>query len=95
MNPQDVIYQEYKGSTNFMTPNVQSVEWIIPDHYAMEISSGKGFNHDLVVGVSIVSYENGETTRERELSGSFSSYKDARDYIKRIKKELEKEISNV
>lgn len=84
-----MIESAYGNSMNFMTPDVKEYGWIVPQKVAYEISTGRGFDSDMVAGVSIV--ENGEKS---EKSTSFTAntrdgaIEKARDYIRELEEEF-------
>lgn len=83
LTAKNIIKAEYGGSTNFMTPDV--IEYRkINKYMAYELSKGVGFiTGDKLIGVTIASYnpETQTTKREFDLSDSFNSIAQARDYI--------------
>ena len=63
---------------NFMTPDVNG--YFISGNYICEVSHGRGFDNELIYGVTVV---NGETMKaEHDLSKMFNKRKDAYNYVK-------------
>lgn len=82
----EIIHMEYKGSKNFMTPNVIKVGKIKRD-MAYELSTGQGLEQKTTIyGVTIVSIDNdNNTTRRTELSKCCHSHAEAMEYIEYLK----------
>lgn len=84
----EILYNEYEGSKDFMTPHVIKVGKI-DRTLAFELSWGEGLYSDRkMYGVSVVevtSTDPLETRRNFELSMSFSSRTDADNHVKHLK----------
>ena len=72
MTALEIIEQEYGNAPNIMTPRRVRVGLIRAD-LAYEISSGEGFDHEPIWGLSIVEEKDGKTARKFDLSGCFRS----------------------
>lgn len=99
MNARDIIKAEYGDSKNFITPHVIKIVSIVRGRVAAELSHGRGIEPGTwVVGVSVASVdEEGNSTREHELSTSFSAptygkaLRQAESYIDDLRERLEEE----
>ena len=78
MSPQEAIYKVYKGSRNWMTPEVIWIRSIGP--YAVELSKGT-FNGQHIYGVSVVTLEGQRTNLSQ---GGFHNKELALEYIAKL-----------
>ena len=86
MHPTDAgLFQ----GTNFMTPEVRSTEWIVPDLLAVEVSTGRGFSNEPIFGVTFQRtdrrYDDGKPSPRRYLSGMVYSHHQARERIEHVR----------
>jgi len=87
MEAQELIEREYGQSKNFMTPHVLGRGWI-SETIAYELSTGSGFNHQPIYGVSLVEdLGDGHTSRRHDLSKGGFSREEARAYIRSLKRQ--------
>ena len=77
----------FPGS-NFMTPDVLSRGVIVPGVY-VEISSGRGLNKELIIGVTFRNSDG--TPLEDDPSGLAWSYDEAVDLIKKVEERYREE----
>ena len=89
MDARDIICMEYKDSRNFMTPRKLSCGKL-SENIAYELSSGTGFNHEPIWGISIAAWRPKEQKTERlyKLSRCCHSSLEARGYIQSLKDEI-------
>lgn len=87
MMAREILRKAYGNSRNLMTPKILG-RGLLPDG-AYELSIGSGFDHEPIYGVSVV-WLNPDGTTERArppVSQVFHSREDARDYIRRLRRE--------
>ena len=90
----DIIRREYGKSKNFMTPHKIRIGKVSKT-IAFELSSGSGFDHSIIYGVSFAELkEDGSTTRRTDISQMFSRKNQAEGYIEQIRED-EKENMEV
>ncbi len=84
-NPAHLINKCFTGK-NVMTPNIEKYLWIVEDKLACEVSTGSGFNGELIVGVSLAErLENGDIVSPKGLSKMCFSMTGAEEYIEELK----------
>lgn len=90
MTAQEIIRKAYGNSRNFMTPNILG-RGLLPGG-AYELSTGSGFDHEPIYGVSVVWLNLGGTTERAKypVSQMFYSREDARAHIRRLKDSIAK-----
>ena len=83
---QEIIRQEYGTARNFMTPSVIKTGKINPN-VAFELSTGTGFDHNQIYGVSVVQYDPDTDTTDRHAieSKCFGNRAAAECYISQLK----------
>jgi hypothetical protein len=89
MTARQIIQKEFNGANNFMTPDVLGYERI-GKNIAVELSKGRGFQHEPIYGVTFVVVKpDGSTRRGRKSSQCFHSRGRAMSHIDRVKALLE------
>ena len=77
----EIFRRRFKGSKNFMTPNVEKYGKV-NRNVAYELSSGRGFSGGTMYGVTVVAVGKGGKTRSlHEKSKSFSSKSKAMSHV--------------
>ena len=86
MRAQQLIRKEFGNSKNFMTPKILEYGWIVDNRIAYELSTGEGFDHEPIFGVSLVRcMPSGKTERIRQpISDVFHSQALARRHIRKL-----------
>lgn len=78
--------QVYKGSKNFMTPEI--LEYGKTGPFLYEISKGEGFSHKTIYGLTILEdcpTKQIKTVRRPDLSSCYHSLSEVRDAITALK----------
>jgi hypothetical protein len=79
----DILYKAYKGSVNFMTPEIIRIGMVGDGRHAYEISSGEGFDRSTTIyGVAIVDADGCKNT---DLSGCVDSMAGAEEKLESIR----------
>lgn len=73
----EAFIQVYKGSKNFMTPNI--IKRFSEGLYHIEISSGTGFNNDPIYGITVLSIK--DLSKQFNLSQCLHSMQEVNKYI--------------
>ena len=77
-------FQDRVHGSNFMTPSVEEVRWIVPGRVAYELSVGTGMERELIYGIT--------TDRFRSwLSKMFWSRDGANCYVAELRTRLQKD----
>ena len=72
-----ILFCSIIGGKNFITPNI--MRYGLKGKYAYELSYGKGFDHNIIYGVTVANIETQE--HEYYLCESFHSLEEAEEYI--------------
>ena len=96
MEARMIIYKEYGDSKNFMTPRRLGLGKL-SENIAYELSSGRGFDHKQIWGVSVVIWlpKAQKTQRLYKLSKCCYSREEAKGYIQSLKEEIKEEGEEV
>jgi hypothetical protein len=70
---------------NIMTPDLISLDWVVPDRFVAEISTGRGIYEETIYGVTVVEVKDGRSYKRHDLSKCFHTMKDVSDHLLMIK----------
>tara|TARA_Y100000034_G_scaffold25948_1_gene30988 strand:+ start:870 stop:1214 length:345 start_codon:yes stop_codon:yes gene_type:complete len=96
LTAREIINQEYGNSKNFMTPHVIK-RGKAHRNIAYELSSGEGFNHEPIYGVSIAMIDENTRKTKRLYNDShmFNSLAEAKVYINDYKQQCQRTTFSV
>ena len=84
---QEIFAMQYRGEKNFMTPNILGYGFLKNDNatLAYELSSGQGFDKNIIYGVTVVEWLGGNkgTQMRRDWSQMFDTLEGATEFIKK------------
>lgn len=81
--PQQIFGAVYKGSTNFMTPNIENMGFT-KGGLVYEVSSGRGINDIKIYGVTIIKIENDSYIKMGDLNKCLDSMDEVNEYINQL-----------
>ncbi len=86
LSARQIFKKKYGESKNFMTPIVVKYGKI-NNNLVYEVSRGEGFDHDIIYGVTFISFNSttDKTTTEIDLSCMLRSEEEVDQYIENIK----------
>ena len=86
LSARQIFKKKYRDSKNFMTPYVLKYGKI-NNNLVYEVSSGEGFDHDIIYGITFISFNSttDKTTPENDLSCMLRSEEEVNQYIESIK----------
>jgi hypothetical protein len=88
---ENIFDEQFNGEKNFITPGI--VEYSsINEILIYELSFGYGLEHNKIWGLTVLETNQFNNSRRRfDLDKCFQSIKEARDFIKELKKEVKKD----